>query len=786
MIDAKDENLGGKNRRFVLSRRGFLQATGALGATAALAGGGLKLANQTTAKAIAADPKKIETFRSSCAMECLHCNLTAHVVDGKLVKVESSEDFHVKGCLRGLSRSEWVNHKDRLRYPMKRVGEKGEGKFEEISWDEALDEIVNKLKETKMELGNQGILFSAHAGNFSSLTNAVGSAFFDFFGGATRHGGQLCCQAVTEVMTPMLGTRYEDTRDTIPDSDYLLCWGNNPVVTMQSYFKDYEEAMSKGAKLVVIDPRFNETAAKAHEWVPIIPGTDTALALGMLKIMVEEDLHDKEFLHKHTGVPFLVDKQGDLVRADEEEETSYLVFDELSQRIVVHDTPNIVPALSVANTEHSDSYTTVYDLIVQEASQWDPKKVEEVTDIPADLVIRLGLDYAKANAAMIVANMGGPQRTEFGSYIVGAHFYLAAFSGNFGKAGGGYLDAGGVTNNFPAKPAVQAPKPIEGLPSIPVPELGRWVSEDRPNKIGFWWIMTFSAMTQGPNTNAMKAALKHVPFVVVVDNMMTSTALYADMVLPCCTIFEETNLMASSRSHYVQLMEKAVEPVGEAQSDLWIFTQLAKRLGFGEAFDKTPEEHIETILEGTGVTLADLKKGPVNPMEYPYIPYKDGIFKTPTQKAELYLKKWKDKGLSPVVKYYQVKESPLGSPDLAEKYPLMAVQRKLHRGIHSSFGTLPWIVESTGGHAKVMIHPNDAKKRGIKEGDYTVVYNHRGEHNAYAMVTTKIKEGVVCLENGWWEQQGGSSSYVTNDASEAVGPGHVCNSTLVNIRKGAK
>jgi anaerobic selenocysteine-containing dehydrogenase len=767
-----------------ISRRTFLKGSGAAAAAVAFGGAGLAFSETDEATAAPADLSKAQVFTSSCTMECLHHNLKGYVVDGKLVKVETNHPADAtKACLRGISRTQWVNHPNRIKKPMLRTGEKGEGKWKEISWDEALDLIVAKIKETQKELGNQGIAYKTGSGNFGSLTNSVAGAFFNFLGGCTSFVGSLCCQVVTTTMPPMLGTRYEDMRDTIQDSKYLLVWGTNPAVTMQSFFYKYEEAMSKGARMVTIDPRLSETAAKSDEWVSILPGTDAALGLGMLKIIIEEKLYDREFLLKHTSVPFLVDKKtGDQVK-EAGQDNAYLVYDELTKSIVDHNKEGISPALSVAGTDFANQYTTVFDLIYQEAKEWTPEKVQEETDVPAGTVIRLAHDYATAKPAMIVPNMGGFQRTEYGSYAVGAQFYLAAFTGNFGKAGGGVCDAGGVITQLKVNNPISSPTPQGKFGSIPTPKSGEYILADKPNKIGFLWTMTTSLMTQFPNTGAVKKALKKIPFVVTVDSLMTSTALYSDLVLPCATVFEHTNLLASSRSHYVQLMEKAVNPPGEAKSDLEIFTLLAKRFGFGEAFDKTPEQLIEVCLKGTGITLEQLKKGPVLGTPDPYIPYKGGIFRTPTKKAELYMPMWKSKGFKPVVSYIRPNEFIKGDQKLVAKYPLMAVQRKTNRTIHSSFGILPWVNEAAGSKPQILIHPEDASLRGIKDGDNVVAFNDRGEHYGIAKVQAHIKKGIVALENGWWEQQGGSSSYVTSDFVEPMGGGHSCNNTLVEIKR---
>lgn len=723
-----------------------------------------------------------QTFRSTCAMECLHCNLTAYVYQGELKKIEASKDFNVKCCLRGISRTKWVYHPLRVKTPLLRVGEKGQGKFKPISWDEALDLIELNIRNTLTSHGNKGLLISTHAGNMDSIKNDMAKSFFDYLGGATKRTGSLCCSAVTAAMIPMLGLRYADMRDTLADSRYILCWGNNPAVTMQAYFKEYIKAQKQGARLVVIDPRFNETAAKADEWIPIIPGTDTALALGMIKIIMDEQRYDADFLRQHTGAVYLVDAKQQQLREDPQDKESYLVYDNLSQKLVRHDTPAIVAALTQAELPADAGYTTVFELIRQEAAPWNTEKVAAETDVPPATLLRLAREYASNKPSMIVQNMSGAQRTEFGTYVAASQFYLALLTGNMGKAGGGVCDAGGAQQMIKFNPPVPPAPNVQKIPPIPVSKTGEWIVNDRPHPINFWWIMTLGALTQLPNTNMVKKALKKVPFVVVADNLMSSTALYADLVLPVTTIFEDLSLMAGVRSHYVQLMEKAVEPVGEAKPDYWIFARLAERFGFGEVFNQPIEHYIENCLAGTGITIEQLRHGPIKPAEVPWIPFKDGIFRTPTKKAHFFIEAWQKNDFPPIVTYMQVKESPKGSPELARKYPLMAVQRKLARSIHSSHGMNEWILEVQRNQPNIMIHPEDAASRNIHNGAWAIAFNHRGEHRALAVVTRQIKRGVVCLDNGWWEQQGGSSSHVTNDHAEVLGSGHCCNSTLVDVR----
>lgn len=292
-----------------ISRRDFLALAGLTSASA----GCPAMAQALKAK----DPDAgLKTFQATCSMECLHCNLKAFVKDGKVVKISNANAFDGKPCARGLSRIKWLYAENRVLHPMKRVGERGEGKFVAITWDEALDTIAGKIKEAIAKDGSQSLLFTSASGNMDNLHNPAQVAFGNYLGGTTRTLGSLCCSAVTAAMMPIVGMRYVDTRDTIDQAKYILCWGNNPLVTIQAYWHLYLKAKERGAKIVVIDPRKSETAVRADKWVSIIPGTDTALGLGMIRWIAANGKLDKPFLKQHTGAVYLVDKDGKLMRED--------------------------------------------------------------------------------------------------------------------------------------------------------------------------------------------------------------------------------------------------------------------------------------------------------------------------------------------------------------------------------------------------------------------------------------------------------------------------------------
>ncbi|NPD30409.1 molybdopterin-dependent oxidoreductase [Eggerthellaceae bacterium zg-1084] len=774
-----------------VSRRSFVQAAGGLGALAGVAGLASCAPRDARAPkasgAAGADPfEGAAEFFAACPPECQHHNLKAQVVDGKVVRVTCGAANESRPCMMGMSRVEWLSTDQRLTTPLKRAGEKGAGSWEPISWDEALDLVADKLRDAIDRVGNAGIVCDSHAGNFNAIAGAVGPAFIARIGGATTLTGSLCCAAVAGATIPMFGKRFYDTRNTIADAECILVWGNNPAVTMNGYFGRFEQAMERGAAMYVIDPVHSETASKATEWVPIKPTTDTALALGMLKVIVSENLHDQGFLKAHSTAPCLVGADGALELIDPSDKGSYAVIDARTGQRVRHDAEGVDPLLSAGEANRTDGGRTVFDLIVQACDEWSPAAVEAETGVPAATVERLARAFASTKRGMIIQNMGGFMRTSYGTYAVAAQNNLAVFTGNIGAAGNGVCDAGGINNHVKLSPLFDNPAVSPDLPKIPRVQFARRVLEDDPNPIEVFISSRESPMTQFPNTGLVKEALKKIPFVVVIDSLMTSTALYADLVLPSATVFETEDLLCNARSHLVQLSQKAVDPPGEAHDDLWIFTQLAKRMGVGADFDHDAEFFARKALEGTGIAYEQLaEEHAIDAYPPDFVPYAGGAFPTASGKAELYQAPWLKKGLEAVPSYHRAAETRGGTAGLDDAYPLAAVQRKLNRSVHSTFGILSSICSATRDHACVMINSQDAAERGIGDGDRAVVYNDRGEHRARAIVTDQIMSGVVCVENGWWEQQGGSSSYVTNDAVGHLSGEHCCNETLVNVRKEA-
>lgn len=767
--------------QFKVSRRTFVKAGAATATVSAVSGLAACTPKEEdeVAEGTMQDPfAAAEVFYTSCPPECQHHNLKGYVLDGKLVKIESSEHNQSKACARGLARIEMVQSDQRLTVPLLRDGEKGEGKWKEISWDEAFDLIAEKLQTALDERGNEAISYFGCAGNFCNIAMDVGYSFFSYLGGYVPIVGNNCCAAVDEAMIKMFGNRQLTTRQQFKNSDYIIAWGNNPAITLGGYFPWLESMRENGGTLVTIDPRFSETATNSDLWVAPLPGSDSALALGMIKIILDENLYDKDYLLASTTAPCLVAADGSLALEDPADESSFLVYDTKTQELARHDKKGVEAVLTVSDTPFASEYTTQFDLIAAEAAPWTAEAVEQETRVSASQLTELAHGYAAAEHAMIIQNMGGFMRTEYGSYAVATQFYLALLTGNVGHEGDGIYDPGGASDIIaPRSPFVDVPETPD-FGSINLYKFGDEVLEDKPSKIDFLWVTIAEMVSQGANASHVIEGLKHIPFVVVSDLFMTATAEWADLVLPVTGQFETEDIMFSCRSNYVQICEKAVEGPGESKSDLDIFRGVAERLGFG---DKLPDAQtcIKNVLEGTGIDYEELKeKKAINAAPDDFIPFEDGVFYTASGKAELYQPSWLEQGFNPIATHIRPKESYLN----ASTYPLACVQRKTRRSVHSTFNNLEVISELEFPLPTVTMNTVDAEARGIANGDTVTLFNDRGEHTAVAVVgPSLILPGVVAAENGWGKK---SSSFVVNDEAPTLGDVYCCNSTLVEVRKG--
>lgn len=783
----------------VMNRRSFLKLGGLLGGSLVLAGGGLKFSkNLLKAKAQqAAAEEKI--FFSANNPECNHCSLRIHVRNGKAVRLSPNPNFYIKPCLRGYSRIQGTYDPDRIKYPFKRVGERGEGKWERISWDEALTLVSENLAKVRDRYGAESVMFFSGA-ILSMIPLTMISRFRSGFGEGVQTGqlGQLCCAAQGEASAAMIGYRVSEI-ENFAFSKLHISWGHNPAVSYLPHWRYLADGIAKGMRLVTIDPKFTETASKSDQWLAPRPGTDLAMAMGMIKVIIEENLYDSDFVTTRTNFPFLVvEKTGKLLRESDVkaggDAKTFYVWDK-STGAIAKANEAVTPVLDGSFEVDGKKVRTVFARLKERASIYDAAKVAEISGVDGEAVAALAREYATTKPAMINSGMSGAQRTSNGEFFIASLITLASLTGNYGISGGGVNDTGGVSGSKVDWSLTNPYKPdVKG--NIPATKLGEWLLEEKPYPIkAVYW--QGKGLGQQPSANKVVEALKKMDFVVVQEQHMTDAAQLADVVLPVSMLFERYDLMGPIRNYHYQLMDKAIEPMWESQSDTWIYTELAKRLGFGDLFDKTEEEWIDDMLKNTGLTVESLRaSGPVwiwsDPKlnsfglkweKPPFYWFKDTPFTTPSGRLEIHSVRWEEAGVEPMVDFVPAEEGPITAPELMAKYPLQLTNHKINAFVHSTYQKMKWVREIFP-KPWVEINVEDAAERGVSDGDMVEIFNDRGTVKAVAHVHTGIRKGVISMQNGWWLDTGGCSSVITNDSfTKQGGYGHTLNSTLADVRR---
>ena len=562
-----------------------------------------------------------------------------------------------------------------------------------------------------------------------------------------------------------------DHRD-LPNSRLVIIWGMNPAVIIDGCGTGYHLALAKeaGAKFIVVDPRYTDTAALvADQWIPIRPGTDAAALIAMAHVMITEDLYDKKFIETYT---FGFDQYKEYVLGNED---------------------------GVPKT---------------------PEWAERITGIPAQTLAALAREYATTKPAALLPSKA-PGRTAYGEQYHRAAFTLAAMTGNIGISGGSAgseITQRGETP-LPMGPGIKtggnpvdagSPKRTDALPT-PISKGPGLVARLHNSEVwdaflkgkagGYYsdykmaYIANTNYLNQYPNINKATTALKSLDFIVVQEQFMTPTARYADIILPTCTFFERNDAVWGAGPH-LALQKKVIEPLGESRSHLAICEGLAKKLGIVDFNDKTDEEWLEQIMRPAVTDYKRfLEKGVEKFTGEPSIPFKHEIadpenhrFPTPSGKIEIFSQQIaaiSSPTLPPIPKYIEPWES--RNDPLAEKYPVQLISTHFKRRAHSQFDNIPWLRELEP--QALMINTADAEDRGIKNGDLVRVFNERGEVITQARVTERILPGVADLPEGAWYDpdekgvdRGGNPNVLTLD-TRSPGGAFCNNSCLVQVQK---
>ncbi len=693
--------------------------------------------------------KQVVSLRTVCGMlESFRCGLQVEVTDGVITKVRPTGSDDPTGrtaCPKGLATAEMAYHPDRLQYPMKRVGERGEGKWERVSWDEALDSIAAKHQEIAGQYDPTSIAwmtflipeFTPLAGaGYSRLVSLTGGTDVDFWGCGDAAGP--CADMAT--FGTMLGEVYLHLMN---DPKFAIMWGYNWAVTVAPFMPEIKDAKKRGCKLVAIDPRFTKTASYADEHVPIRPGTDAALALGMINVILEKGLQDNTFIAENTVGPLLVrNDNGQFLRQsdlnDGDGEDRFMVLDQSSGQVQPWNASGITPALLGSHTVSGIECRPAYQLLADLVETYTPERVSEITDVPSEVIRRLAVSYATEKPAAIYRGWG-MQRTFHGDISARAVNTLAAITGNLN------LDVPPLGDNSP----LSFHKPGGPNAKIPFLSLYEAVSNGDPMPVKALWCAGHNFMTTMPNTNkVLRDIIPNLELIVVCDLFMTATARYADYVLPVTSFYENTDI--SMFGFMLQLQQKVIEPLHEARTDFHIAAELGRRMGLGQFFDKTEEEYLEEVLEALqpateGITLETLRQGPAM-IKLPDPPWH---LNTPTGRVEFYVEKLKEFGQELPI-HLEPTES--ARTERAKAYPLVLLSTHPANRVHSTMANIPSL-QKMDPEPTMEINPIDAESRNIGHGDLVRVFNDRGQLNIRANVAQGIKPGVVNITEGWWPEQ---------------------------------
>jgi anaerobic selenocysteine-containing dehydrogenase len=684
-----------------------------------------------------------QVVHAACPHDCPDaCGVLITVEDGRATKIQGDPGHPVtRGflCAKVAKYLDRVYSPDRVMYPMRRIAAKGltteqrsfaspgqpraavptqtERVWQRISWDEALDEIASRFRAISSEFGSEAILPYSYGGTLGALNG--GSMDRRFFRrlGASQLERAICSAAGEAGLLSVLGVKLGTEPEQFVHSRYIIAWASTIHGNNVHLWPFIEEARRKGATLVVIDPYRTRTAACADWYLPINPGTDGALALAMMHVIIGERLHDADYVAKYA-----------------------LGFDALREKV----------------------------------KAYPPERVAQWTGIAADDIRKLAREYVTVRPSVIRLNYG-VQRSEGGGMATRAIAMLPCVIGSWKEVGGGLQmsTSGAFALNEDAlrRPDLKPDNLRHPARTVNMVELGKALNtlSDRPLKALFVYNSNPAAVC--PNHNEVIRGLKRPDlFTVVHEQFFTDTTDYADIVLPATTFFEHKDLQKAYGHYYLQVSDQAIEPLGECRANVEVFRALAQRMGFDDpCFSESIDEMIDGALDSGNPWLEGIRRqrlererqvrlnfgqgsedsgqwSVASGQSEPFLPFAQGKFRTPSGKAELYSEAIKAQGLDPVAEFVAPAESRNGRPQKA--FPLELLSRKADNFLNSTFSNLPSVQQMEETNLLEM-HSIDARARGISDGETVRVYNQRGEIFLKARVDGAVQAGVVAARLNW-------------------------------------
>jgi anaerobic selenocysteine-containing dehydrogenase len=623
-------------------------------------------------------------------------------------------------------------HPDRLLYPLRRTGMKGAGSFARVAWDEALDEIAVRLKAIAAEFGSESILPYSYAGTMGLLNGSGMDRRFFHRLGASRLDRTICSSAGGAGLVDALGFRYGTEPEQFRHSRLIIAWGANVLGTNVHLWPFIVEARRNGARFYTIDPRRNRTGAAADKHFFINPGSDTALALGMMHVIIGEKLYDADYIARHTSG-----------------------FAELEARV----------------------------------KDYPPERVAALTGVPQEEIVALAREYATTRPAAIRLNYG-VQRSDRGAMAVRTIALLPALVGSWKEVGGGlqlstsqafHLNRAGLERADLQHKVLGREARILNMSS-----LGQALNQVDDPPVKALVVYNSNPAAIAPNQNAVRRGLQRSDlFTVVLEQFQNDTADYADFVLPATTFLEHTDIYLAYGHYYLQLARPALAPPGETRSNVEVFRALARRMGFDDpCFYDSDDDMIRTLLDSEhpflrGIRLEDLEREHFVRLQVahngdPFLPFANGGFGTPSGKCEFHAES---------LAYTPPLESRLGDPQLLARFPLELISPKHDDSMNSTFGNRP---DNDAATATLHIEAADAAARGIASGDQVRVYNDRGSCLLRAEVDGVVRQGVVCVPSVRWARMAADDRSVNALTSERLtdkGGGPTFFSCLVQVEK---
>jgi anaerobic selenocysteine-containing dehydrogenase len=647
-------------------------------------------------------------------------------------------------CTKVSRYAERTYHSERLLHPMRRVGRKGEGKFERISWDDALDEIAARLGAIAGR-NPQAILPYSYCGTMGLVQGESMSLRFFNKLGASLLDRTICATAGFTGYKYTIGGSIGTDLEHFQDARLIIIWGGNPIASNLHFWMRAQEAKRRGAKLIAIDPYRSLTAEKCHQHIALLPGTDAALALGMMHVLIAEDLLDHGYIAQHT-----------------------LGFDQLKER----------------------------------AAEWTPERTAATCGITVDEVLGLARDYgrmARQGEPVAIRVNYGVQRVRGGGMAVRNIACLPALVGAWRHAAGGIQLS--TSGSFPAnRMALQRPDLLAGrtprtinMTTIGDDLLHQGSPEFGP-KIEAVIVYNANPLAIAPDSaKVMQGFQREDLFTVVLEHFCTDSADYADILLPATTQLEHVDAHLAYGHLYMMANNAAIAPLGESKPNTEIFRLLAARMGFddpcfGESDDQLAAQAFNAKdARAVHFDWESLKRKGWQKLAMPDAPFAAGGFPTPSGKCEFYSSSMLADGLDPLPAYIAPYESAASNPELAARYPLAMISPPARNFLNSSFVNVQSL-RATEGEPHLDIHPRDAAARGIGDGDMARIFNDRGSFVARARLTPKARPGLVVGLSVWWKKLAGdgkNANEVTSQRLTDMGRAPTFYDTLVQVEKAA-